>query len=75
MRDNAKRNEVHNDEKRVELKDTYILWNDGCGGDVFDGYQDKLPKPISLVGVVQMMVGERRREMDEKKGLMDLITL
>ncbi|WVQ63954.1 uncharacterized protein L199_002111 [Kwoniella botswanensis] len=60
----------------LEDKSAYILWKDTSNFemmlDVAEASRDILPIPISLVGVVQMMVGNRNREME--RGMVDLIT-
>ncbi|WWD06705.1 hypothetical protein V865_004800 [Kwoniella europaea PYCC6329] len=60
----------------LEDKSEYILWKDTSNFemmvDVAEANTDTLPLPISLVGIVQMMVGNRKREME--RGMVDLIT-
>ncbi|WWC97929.1 hypothetical protein V866_004818 [Kwoniella sp. B9012] len=60
----------------LEDKSAYILWKDTNNFemmvDVAEANTDTLPLPISLVGIVQMMVGNRKREMERE--MVDLIT-
>ncbi|OCF54524.1 hypothetical protein L486_08074 [Kwoniella mangroviensis CBS 10435] len=60
----------------LEDESAYILWKDtnnfAMMVDVSEANRDTLPIPISLVGVVQMMVGNRKREME--RGMVDLVT-